>query len=223
MRRALDFDAVVFDLYGTLVDIGALAERCRQVAGDVPLLDRWRAKQLEHAFLRTILADYVDFWQVTAEALDAACAELGLRPTAGEREEMLQGWLEVSPFPEVLGALERLAGRWPLAVLSNGSPAMLEAGLAHAGLRGYFRAVLSADAVRRYKPDHAVYALAPAALVVPPERILFCSANGFDVAGAASFGFAVCWVNRSGRALDALGRQPALEISSLDELADSGA
>uniref|UniRef100_A0A831TFW1 Haloacid dehalogenase type II n=1 Tax=Thermorudis peleae TaxID=1382356 RepID=A0A831TFW1_9BACT len=223
MRRALDFDAVVFDLYGTLADIGALAQRCRQVAGDAPLLDRWRAKQLEHAFLRTILQDYVDFWQVTVEALDAACAEMGIVPTAGERDALLQGWLELTPFPEVPGALEQLAGRWSLAVLSNGSPAMLETGLSHAGLRRYFQAILSADAVRRYKPDPAVYALAPAALVVPPERILFCSANGFDVAGAASFGLSVCWVNRSGRPIDALGRQPVLEVSSIEELATIGA
>ncbi len=222
MRKVPDFDAVVFDLYGTLVDLGALAERCREVAGDAPLLDRWRAKQLEHAFIRTILADYVDFWQLTAEALDAACAELALRPTAGERDGLLQGWLELAPFPDVPGVLERLASHWPLAVLSNGSPAMLETGLTHAGLVGYFQEVLSADAVRRYKPDPAVYALAPAALVVPPERILFCSANGFDIAGAASFGFRACWVNRSGQPLDALGRQPALEASSLEDLVEHG-
>lgn len=218
MRAAVTFDAIVFDWYGTLADIGALRDRCHQVAGDAPLLDRWRAKQLEHTFLRTILSDYVDFWQVTADALDAACAELSLEVTESERDGLLQGWLEVVPYPDVPGALERLARRWPLAVLSNGSPAMLEAGLVHAGLREVFREVLSADAVRRYKPDPAVYALAPAALVVPPERILFCSANGFDIAGAARFGFTVCWVDRTGRPLDALGRVPALRVTTLDQL-----
>jgi 2-haloacid dehalogenase len=220
MGVALDVDAIVFDLYGTLVDFDSLTERCREVAGDAPLLDRWRAKQLEHTFLRTILVDYVDFWSITVQTLDVACAELGLRPTPRERDMLLESWLALVPFPDVPAALEGLATRWPLAVLSNGSPLMLETGLSRAGLLGYFRELLSADAVRRYKPDPAVYALAPAALVVPPERILFCSANGFDVAGATTFGFQTCWVNRTGQPLDALGRQPAFEVTALDELVE---
>jgi len=220
VRFAPDVDAIVFALYGTLVTLDSLAERCREVAGDAPLLDRWRAKQLEQSFLRTILGDYVDFWSITVQALDVTCAELGLRPTAAERDMLLESWLDLAPFPEVPATLEELATRWPLAVLSNGSPVMLETGLTRAGLRGYFRVLLSADSVRRYKPDPAVYALAPAALVLPPQRILFCSANGFDAAGAVSFGLQTCQVNRTGRPLDTLGRQPAFEVTSLGDLVD---
>lgn len=214
-------EAVVFDVYGTLFSLGRLAERARAIVGDLPLLERWRTKQLEHSFLRTILEEYVDFWVVTSEALDAACAELELELLPQERDHLLHGWLELEPFPEAALALEQLRARGQrLAVLSNGSPAMLEMLLGHAGWQDRFEAVLSADAVRRYKPAPAVYALAPAALVVPPERILFCTANGFDVAGAARFGFAVCWVNRGGGTLDAVGKQPHVVVRALTELVD---
>jgi 2-haloacid dehalogenase len=214
-------EAVVFDVYGTLFGFGRLAERARAIVGDVPLLDRWRTKQLEHSFLRTILGEYEDFWVITAQALDAACEQLELELLPEEREHLLHGWLELDPFPETAMALERLAGRGlRLAVLSNGSPMMLEQLLRMAGLREWFEAVLSADAVRRYKPSPAVYALAPAHLVVPPERILFCSANGFDVAGALRYGFRVCWVDRTGSALDALGKQPHRTVQSLTELSE---
>ncbi|GBD21271.1 Haloacetate dehalogenase H-2 [bacterium HR28] len=218
-ERAIE--AVVLDVYGTLFGFGRLAERARAIVGDLPLLDHWRTKQLEQSFLRTILGEYVDFWKVTEEALDAVCAQLELELMPEEREHLLHGWLELDPFPEVQGALELLRERGQrLAVLSNGSPAMLESLLQHAELDTLFEVVLSADAVRRYKPSPAVYALAPAALVVPPERIMFCSANGFDVAGALRFGFQVCWVNRGNTKLDALGKQPHFTVHSLLELVE---
>lgn len=213
-------EAVVLDVYGTLFGFGRLVERARAIVGDLPLLDHWRTKQLEHTFLRTILGEYADFWEVTEEALDAVCAQLDLELMPEEREHLLRGWMELEPFPEARDALQSLRERGKrLAVLSNGSPPMLEPLLAHAGLGPLFEAVLSADTVRRYKPAPAVYALAPAALVVPPERILFCSANGFDVAGALRFGFQVCWVNRGAGKLDALGKQPHFIAHSLLELA----
>ncbi|MDW8059472.1 MAG: haloacid dehalogenase type II [Thermomicrobium sp.] len=212
-------EAVVFDVYGTLFGFSRLAERAREIVGDLPLLDRWRAKQLEHSFLRTILGEYVDFWRVTEEALDTACAQLELELTAEERRHLLQGWLELEAYPDVEAALDAFRERgWRLAILSNGSPAMLEALLDRAGLRERFDAVLSADAVQRFKPAPAVYALAPASLVVRPERIVFCSSNGFDVAGAIRFGFRVCWVSRGSGALDALGKQPHYTVHSLLEL-----
>ncbi len=218
-ERAIE--AVVFDVYGTLFGFGRLAERVRAIVGDLALLEHWRVKQLEHSFLRTILGEYIDFWLLTEEALDAVCAQLELELTAEEREYLLHGWLELEPFPEVRNALELLRERGQrLAVLSNGSPGMLEPLLRHADLDALFEVVLSADAVRRYKPSPAVYALAPAALVVPPEQIAFCSANGFDVAGALRFGFQVCWVNRGSAKLDSLGKQPHFTVHSLLELAE---
>ncbi len=216
-RQAVD--AIVFDVYGTLFGFNRLAERARAIVGDLPLLDRWRAKQLEHSFLRTILGEYVDFWRVTEEALDAACAQLELELTQEERAHLLHGWLELEAFPDVRAALEAFRERGlRLAILSNGSPMMLEALLDAASLRTGFEAVLSADAVQRYKPSPAVYALAPAALILRPERILFCSSNGFDVAGALRFGFQVCWVNRGNAKLDALGKHPHYAVHSLLEL-----
>lgn len=212
-------EVVAFDVYGTLLGFSSLAEWVRRMVGDVPLLDRWRAKQLEHSFLRTILDEYLDFWTVTQDALDAACAELELHLTRQGREQLLQGWLELEPFPEVPQALQVLKDRGRrLAVLSNGSSSMLEKVLEHSRLRSYFEAVLSVDAVQRYKPAPAVYALAPATFAVPPEQIFFCTANGFDVAGAIRFGFQVCWVRRGREVLDAIGVQPHQVIHSLDEL-----
>ncbi len=215
-------EAVVFDVYGTLFGFNRLAERARAIVGDLPLLDRWRAKQLEHSFLRTILDEYVDFWHVTEQSLDVACAQLELELTAEERAHLLRGWLELELFAEVPAVLAALRERNKrLAVLSNGSLPMLEALLDHAGLRSWFDAVLSADAVQQYKPAPAVYALAAATLVLRPEQILFCSANGFDVAGALRFGYRVCWVNRgSSTTLDALGKEPHCTVRSLLEVLD---
>jgi len=121
---------------------------------------------------------------------------------------------------DVPGALDRLRTR-PLAILSNGSPAMLASVLAHTSLTGHFAHVLSVDAARAYKPDPRVYALAPAALGLPAERILFVSANGWDAAGAKACGFRVAWCNRAGHAPETHGPAPDLEVRSLDRLADA--
>jgi len=111
-----------------------------------------------------------------------------------------------------------LKERYHLAILSNGSPKMLQVGLARAGLRSHFRWVLSAHAVRTYKPSPAVYQLAPKAMRLRKREILFVSSNSFDVVGSKSFGFTVCWINRSGAPLDPLGPKPDLVVKSFDEL-----
>jgi len=213
-----DIDAVVFDVYGTLLDVDSIEARRREVAPEAAgLVGLWRSKQLEYSFVRTLVDDYVDFWAITEAALDYALATLGVALDPARRTRLLDAWLALTPFPEVPAALAALAGR-PLAVLSNGSPSMLDAALTHAGLKPLFAAVLSADTVRRFKPHPAVYALAPAWLRMPAARVLFCSANGFDVAGAWRFGLRVCRVSRDGRPIDALGVEPDATIRSLAEL-----
>ena len=124
------------------------------------------------------------------------------------------------PYPEVTGALDRLRTTRRLAVLSNGNPDMLEAGLAAAGLRGRFEHVLSVDEVGVFKPHPSVYELATKAFGLPAERILFVSSNGWDAFGARAFGLRVAWVNRTGAPLERLGAPPDLVVADLDRLAD---
>ncbi|MBX6342731.1 MAG: haloacid dehalogenase type II, partial [Thermomicrobiaceae bacterium] len=136
-------DAIAFDVYGTLVDVTSLAARAQALGLPASaLVATWRAKQLEYSFVRTLTGDYVDFWQVTRDALDYACAALGVDLADDARERLCREWLALDPFPEVPQALAALGSR-PLVVLSNGSPAMLDPLLERSGLRERFREVLS--------------------------------------------------------------------------------
>ncbi len=216
------FRAVLFDAYGTLFDVhsvASLAETLFPGRGDA-LSQTWRQKQLEYTWLRTLMGAYVPFEQVTAEALDHALRRYDLAPDEALRRDLLDSWLALEPFSDVPGALARLA-EWPLAILSNGSPAMLEPLLRNSGLADAFRLVLSVDPVEAYKPDPRVYALAPAALGVETTRILFVSANPFDVIGAKHFGYQVAWCNRNALPLDTHGSTPDLELRGLHQLPDA--
>jgi 2-haloacid dehalogenase len=219
MRKS-DIQALVFDAYGTLFDVHSVVAACeRRFPGrGRELSQAWRGKQLEYTWLRSLMGRYRDFQEVTADALAWACRSLGLDAAAAVRAELLEAYLSLDTFPEVKGALAALRGR-PLAILSNGSPAMLSAVVRHAGLEGAFAAVLSVDALGIYKPHPSVYGLAPARLGVPKERIGFVSANGWDVAGAGTFGLVPFWVNRSGAPAEELGQPAARALRGIDELA----
>ena len=217
----VDVAAVAFDLYGTLLDVRSLEERCREAVPDAPaaeLVSLWRQKQLEYTWLRSLMGRYVDFWAVTGDALDHALARLRIGVDGAGRERLLDGWLSLRPQPEVQAALEMLEPR-PLAVLSNGSPGMLDDVLRRTGLRDRFAHVISADEAGTYKPSPAVYALAGRHLRLRADRILFVSANGWDVAGAAAFGLVVAWVDRSGHPAEVLPGAPALVVPDLLALA----
>lgn len=198
---------VCFDLYGTLVDLAALDVACERLAPGRggPLAARWRARQLEASWLRTAMDRWADFELVTREALDVACEELGVDPDSEAREAVRQAFLEL---PLRAGAVEGVAelGRTglPLAVLSNGSSAMIEASIRSAGLEGRFDALLSADAARVYKPHPAVYHLAVDRFGLAPDRIGFVTANGWDAAGASVHRFAVAWLRPPGGVLPAV-------------------
>jgi 2-haloacid dehalogenase len=156
------------------------------------------------------------FSTVTREALAYACEALGLELTAERMEALMGEYLMLSAFPDVAGAMEKLAGR-KLAILSNGSPDMLEPLVAHSGLK--LDAVLSVDEVRQFKPAPEVYELAVKRLGISKERIGFVSSNGWDALGARSYGFVTFWINRAGAPLDRLGVQPRKEVRSLGEVA----
>jgi 2-haloacid dehalogenase len=214
-----DPDALVFDLYGTLLEIASVGRAAAAVTDDpARFVDLWRQKQLEYTWLRSLMGRYQDFWSVTGDALDYTLDRLGVEVDAAGRERLLGAWLDVAPHPEVPDALARLAPR-VLAVLSNGSPTMLDEGLAAGGLSKAITHVISVDPLSIYKPHPSVYALAEQHLGLPPDRMLFVSSNPWDAAGARSFGLPVAWVNRAGAPMERLGVAPDLVVADLAELA----
>jgi 2-haloacid dehalogenase len=214
----MSLEAFVFDAYGTLFDVHSVQRRCDAFfpGKGAQLSQLWRAKQLEYTWLRTLMGRYMPFSTVTREALAYACEALGLELTAERMEALMGEYLMLSAFPDVAGAMEKLAGR-KLAILSNGSPDMLEPLVAHSGLK--LDAVLSVDEVRQFKPAPEVYELAVKRLGISKERIGFVSSNGWDALGARSYGFVTFWINRAGAPLDRLGVQPRKEVRSLGEVA----
>jgi 2-haloacid dehalogenase len=215
-------EALVFDAFGTLFDVDSVTQACDKVfPGRGQELSRlWRAKQLEYTWLCSLMERYQDFWTLTGRALSFACTALGLDPDDAARAGLADGYLRLEPYAEVPAALRSLAPR-PLAILSNGTPGMLNALVEHAGMGGWFGAVLSADEVGTYKPSPRVYELAPGSLGLDPGRIGFVSSNSFDVVGAAAYGFQTCWVTRSAAPLDELGPRPDLTVADLAALADA--
>jgi len=200
--------AVVFDAYGTLFDV-------RAIEAPEALLALWRQKQLEYTWQRSLMERYEDFERVSLDALRFASKKLGILLD----ETLVRAYRTLPAFPDVDGALKRLHGR-PLAILSNGTPAMLNDVVRAAKLAGHFRHILSVDVVRRYKPAPSVYALAPKALGLDAKEILFVSSNGWDVAGAKSAGFTVCWCNRSKSPAEELNAPADHEVESLDQIPD---
>jgi 2-haloacid dehalogenase len=163
---------------------------------------------------------YADFWVVTDEALRFTLKRFGIRVTSEQHAALLDAYLHLSAYPEIPAMLAALAPR-PCLILSNGSPRMLEAAVTSTGLAGQFAHCLSADLVKVYKPDPRVYALAPTALGLPKEAIVFVSSNAFDVMGAKAYGFQVAWINRAHMPADELGLAADIMLSRLDELAQA--
>ena len=218
--RLANIEACVFDAYGTLFDVAAAAARCRDdLHGKADALaDIWRNKQLQYTWLRSLMGRYVDFTQVTGDALDYALSALEIdEPPL--RERLMALYMELDAYPEVLDVLGRLrAGGLKTAILTNGSPLMIDAAVANAGIGGLLDAVLTVDALGIYKPDPSVYRLATERFGVPAERIAFMSSNAWDAAGAADFGMTVVWVNRFGQPPERLPGTPVAQLTSLDGL-----
>jgi 2-haloacid dehalogenase len=192
--------AYVFDAYGTLFDVHAAIARYRAAAGiDADRFSEiWRTKQLEYTWTLTLAGHYADFWQLTERALDFAFARV---PSVDRslRPKLLDAYLTLDAFPDARTTLAALKAQGlRLGILSNGTPCMLAAAVEAAGIAEYLDAVLSVDALRRYKPLPEVYGLATDALAMQRSDVGFVSSNRWDVMGAASFGFQAYWVNRAG-------------------------
>jgi 2-haloacid dehalogenase len=222
--------ALVFDAYGTLYDTQSVLAKAEQLCpGKGELIAQlWRLKQLEYTWLRTLLQDYANFWEVTRAALEFALKAAGVEPSEAIRAPLMDDYLNLDPYPEAREALAALAGR-RLAILSNGSPHMLETLVRNTGLDQWIEAVISVDAARTYKPHPSCYALVEQRLGVAKGEVLFVSSNGFDVAGAKAFGFNVAWIRRSGAGAptlygmlrgraEELGHAPDHVVSSLTDL-----
>ena len=210
----------VFDAYGTLFDFAAAARNCRDVLGDDidQLTALWRDKQLQYTWLRAAQGRHADFWQVTGDALDFALETLGVTKP-GLRDRLMSLYLTLDPFPEVSGVLARLkAAGLQTAILSNGSPAMLDAAVKAARFETLLDAVLSVEDVGVYKPHARVYQLAVDQLGIPASAITFQSSNAWDAYAASAFGMQVVWCNRYGQRRERLPGSPNREIKSLAEL-----
>jgi 2-haloacid dehalogenase len=217
-----DFRGFIFDAYGTLFDVhSAVLRGGAGIHGDLEALSQlWRRKQLEYTWLRALMERYQDFGHITEAGLRSAMRQLPVEATEPQIESLLQAYLALDAFDDVKPALEALKGS-PLAILSNGSPAMLDAVVRRNGLESHFTAVISVDRVKTYKPSPRVYALGPEILKLPVEEILFVSSNLWDAAGAKAFGYRVCWCNRSGAAGEDLGFAPDFSVSGLARIAET--
>ena len=212
--------ACVFDAYGTLLDFNAaVAQRRDQIGENADKLSAlWRQKQLEYTWLRSLMNRHADFWIVTSDALDFALAALDLTD-AGLRDDLLGLYRTLAPYSEVVGVLKslRTAGI-RTAILSNGEPSMLEDAVQAADLSPLLDAIYSVETVGIFKPHQSVYQMAVDDQDLKPEQIAFQSANGWDIAGASSFGFTTVWINRAGGPQECLPYGPSHTLSSLTGL-----
>ena len=222
---------VVFDAYGTLFDVTAAARAAAAAPGRAALAAReaelsriWREKQIGYSWWRAVTGAYRPFFEITADALDYALEATGLAGDAGLRDALLDLYRELAAYPEVPSMLAALkaAGR-QTAILSNGSPDMLGAATASAGIGDRLDAVLSVEAVRTFKPAEAVYDLVGARFGTAPHEVLFVSSNGWDIAAAAGYGFDTAWVNRAGLPMERLPHGPARILPDLVAIPDIAA
>lgn len=217
----LEISALVFDAYGTLFDVHSVSRRAESLfpGKGAALSSAWRAKQLEYTWLRSLMGRYEDFSRVTASALEWSIESLALEADDDAKRALLDEYRRLAMFPEVPAALEKLAQAKALAILSNGHPEMLNAVVDHNEIRARFRGgVLSVHPAKVFKPEPSVYRLAEDQLGVPRALMGFVSSNGWDAAGAKSFGFRAFWVNRSGAPVERLGVRPDAIVKDLSEL-----
>ena len=213
----------VFDAYGTLFDVGAAA---RQAASEpdfvairedwMALAEHWRQKQLSYSWLRAVAGAYTDFWEVTQNGLDWALEKTGHSGDPTLRERLLALYWELQAYPEVPQMLATLKQAGVnTAILSNGSPEMLEGAVSSAGIADVLDISLSVQSVGIFKPDARVYDLVGAHFGCDNDDVLFVSSNGWDAAAATGYGFTTAWVNRAGEPMDRLPWTPTHELKDL--------
>lgn len=215
LLRAIAFDAfTVFDRQ----PVDAAAEELFPGRGST-LMGAWGTKQFEYTWLRTITGSYIDFWQVTQDALDFAADQAGVSLANGKRDKLMRTWLDLRAWPEAPDALQALKARGlRLVFLANPTAAMLDSWVANSDLGGIFEDHLTTDRVGVFKPDPRAYQMATTAFGVPKSQIAFSAYGGWDAAGARTFGYTTFWVNRTAAPADRLAAAPDGVGSGLTDL-----
>ena len=213
--------AIIFDAYGTLFDVNSAAEKCRSKIGDKweSFANYWRKTQLEYTWLRSLMGRHKDFWQITDDSLDKSMQAFNINKAM--KNELLDLYKILSPYPEVKETLEKLKEkRYKLAILSNGTPALLNELVKSNGLQNLFDDIFSIEEVKIYKPSSKVYDMPVKKYSIKNEEVAFLSANTWDVSGGGNYGFTSIWVNRNKNIFDNLDYKPKNEISGLNQLID---
>ncbi len=213
--------AIIFDAYGTLFDVNSAAKMCKSKIGEKweNFSNYWRMTQLEYTFLRTLMGRYKDFWQITEDSLDKSMKVYKIDTSL--REELLKLYKKLSVFPEVKQTLISLKKKkLKLAILSNGTPALLDELVTSNNLNDLFNDLFSIDEVKAYKPSTQVYEIPIKKYQIEKNEVAFLSANTWDVSGGGNFGYTSIWVNRNNNIFDNLDYEPKHEISGLNQLLD---
>jgi len=213
--------AIIFDAYGTLFDVNSAAERCKDKIGDKwePFANFWRTTQLEYTWLRSLMKRHKDFWQITEDSLDKSMMAFNIDPKM--KDELLNLYKVLSPFQEVPETLKTLKEKkFKLAILSNGTPSLLNELVKINNLDNLFDDLFSIEQVGIYKPSSKVYDIPIKKYQIEKNEIAFLSANTWDVSGGGNYGYQSIWVNRNNNIFDNLDHKPNHEIKDLSELLD---
>ena len=211
--------AIIFDAYGTLFDVNSAAEKCKDKIGDKwePFANFWRTTQLEYTWLRSLMRRHKDFWQVTEDSLDKSMKAFNI--DSSMKNELLNLYKILSPYKEVAETLKALKEKkFKLAILSNGTPSLLNELVKSNNLNDLFDDIFSIEEVGVYKPDSKVYDIPVKKYKIKKDEIAFLSANTWDVSGGGNYGYHAIWVNRNNNIFDNLDYKPTNEIKSLKEL-----
>ena len=213
--------AIIFDAYGTLFDVNSAAEKCKSKIGSKweNFANFWRTTQLEYTWLRSLMKKHKDFWQVTEDSLDKSMKVFNIDNSL--KNELLNLYKNLSPYPEVEKVLINLKEKkFRLAILSNGTPKLLEELVKSNNLDSLFNDLFSVEEVKIYKPNSKVYDIPIKKYKIKPEEITFLSANTWDVSGGGNYGYNSVWVNRNKSHFDNLDYRPKNEIGDLTQLLD---
>ncbi len=211
--------AIIFDAYGTLFDVNSAAEKCKDKIGDKwePFANFWRTTQLEYTWLRSLMGRHKDFWQITEDSLDKSMKAFNI--DSSMKNELLNLYKILSPYKEVSETLKALKEKkFKLAILSNGTPSLLNELVESNNLNNLFDDIFSIEEVGVYKPDSKVYDIPVKKYKIKKDEIAFLSANTWDVSGGGNYGYQAIWVNRNNNIFDNLDYKPTNEIKSLKEL-----
>ena len=213
--------AIIFDAYGTLFDVNSAAEKCKNRIGDKwePFANFWRTTQLEYTWLRSLMNRHKDFWQITEDSLDKSMRAFNI--DSSMKNELLSLYKILSPFKEVPATLKKLKEKdFKLAILSNGTPSLLNQLVKSNNLENLFDDIFSIEEVKIYKPNFQVYDMPIKKYQIENNEVAFLSANTWDVSGGGNYGFNSIWVNRNNNIFDNLDYVPKYEIKDLQKLLD---